>query len=152
MFKAVWVATLLCSLVLGCAKEDRAAVAGDVAEQWARQNVAEAAALVIDLVVEGGLASAPSPLAHTAKKALRSLVVDQVVEGLAWTVQRVQHMEGDLYRVTSHAGVTVEGTLPGLGVRSYTATLPFHILVNVENRTVETWDADLAAATVRSNP
>ena len=47
--------------------------------------------------------------------------------------------------------MTVEGSLPVIGELSYTATVPFNILVDVEDRSVETWNADLGAASITSN-
>ena len=153
---AVVFVAMLGLLALGCdAGEDHAAVAEQVAGQWAEDSMEEAVDLVVELVMDSpvvseALESVPSLAAGAAKYALGRLIAEQVDKRLTWTIQGVSPQGGDIYHVTSKVSVTAEADLPSVGPLAYTAILPIRIVVNVADRTVEDWTADLGAATVRS--
>jgi hypothetical protein len=140
-------------VLAGCGGEDRAVVAGEVAEQWAIEQVEEAVELVVELVmgtpaVSEALDSVPSLLVGTAESTLRDIIVEQVGKRLAWTTKTVSQTQGDIYRVTSEASVDIEAELPVVGTYSFIVTLPFRININVKEREVVNWTADLSSADV----
>ena len=148
MVKVLCVAMIVGVLALACVKEDPAAVASEVAEEWAEESVENVVDTVVDVVLT--VMSVPALVGNAAKDALRDLVVEQITDRLTWTTQQVNHTDGDLYQVVARASLTIGGDLPVIGTVKYDVALPFRVVVNVENRSVEAWSADLLGATVSS--
>lgn len=84
-----------------------------------------------------------------AKALVADAVADQVRDNLDWTFSTPSPQDEVIYRVTATAGLDVEIDPPILAARTYTASLPFHLLINTDAHTVQEWSADFGAAAVR---
>lgn len=67
------------------------------------------------------------------------VVASGIQDNLEWTTNSVEQPQDGNYTVNATASVTLNINIPAAGELSYTASQPFRIRVDVENRTVVDW-------------
>ena len=136
--------------VVSCGSgEDRAQIATDVANEWVEENIdavsdAFAEVLTVAPVLGDFLDAVPA-----AKTLVAEAVAAQVRDKIDWTFSTPSARDDVIYRVTATASLDIEIDPPILAARTYTASLPFHLLIDTDVRAVQEWNADFGAAAVR---
>ncbi len=82
----------------------------------------------------------------TAETLLAGFVADQIRDNIAWHYSVPTPEQQALHRVTATAAIEIE--LPFVDAWPYAVTLPFHLLVDTDARTVQDWKADFDNAAV----
>ena len=130
--------------------EDRAAIASEVANEWVEENIDAVSDAMVEVLtlapaLGGLLENVPS-----AKTLLAGAVADQVRDKIDWTFSTPSPQDDVTYRVTATAGLDIEIDPPILSALTYTATLPFHLLIDTvrdaRNPTVQDTTIDFAGA------
>ena len=85
-----------------------------------------------------------------SRSLVAGLVADQLADNIACSYSTPAHDGQALYRVTATASTEIEIDVPGIGVRAYAVTLPFHLLIDTDGRVVGEWPIDLEGAAVAS--
>ncbi len=106
-------------------------IAREVAEEWTAQSIdlvsREAAQLVLgEIPLATGLAA--------------GAIAGQIRDGLEWSYETPSRQSDRVYSVTAMAATTIRIDLPLLDPRSYTASVPFTLNVDIEDRTVTSWN------------
>ena len=146
----------LAVLLLGCGSEDRedkAAVARQIANQWILDNTEEVIADVVGAVrnapaVSDQLDRLPSLLVDTATNLLEDNIEQQVRERLSVELSSPSRSSDDFYVVTATLELQIAVDLPVVGQQSYSAKIPFDLTVDVEAREVERWTVDVSGVSV----
>ena len=76
------------------------------------------------------------------------LIADQIAQLLSWDYSEPVKATGDIYEVTATVSTQVTLDLPLLGSKTYGASLPYHLRVDVSAGEVVSWSADLTGASV----
>ena len=134
--------------LVSCEQKDRGEIATEVATEWVQDGTETITGVLVDLLVAGIPALGAIP---NAEVLVAGLVVDQVLDQIDWSYSTPAPDKEALYRVTATAeaegeiAAAVVGTLPHL---PYSLALPFHLLVDTDDRAVEEWSADFSNASV----
>ena len=142
---AVAVAGISCG-----AEEDREKISTEVATEWSQDSIDTVSEVVVELLlVAPALRDTLGKLPNT-QTLLAGLVADQIRDKIAWSYSTPAPDRQALYRVTATAAMEFEIDLPIIGEWPYAVTLPIHLLIDTDGRTVEEWAVDLDKAAVAS--
>lgn len=129
---------------------DREAISKEVAAEWVENSIDLVSEVMVELLnVSPDLRDALDRMPQS-KALLASLVADQVRDTVAWSYSTPVQDREALYRVTATAAAEIEIDIPIAGTWAYAVTLPFHLLIDTDSRTVEEWAVDLENAAVGS--
>ena len=126
--------------ILGCgdSEAERKTQALNAARNWTETStepvIAEIVALATDRVSGAALFS--------------DLIADQIAQLLSWDYSEPVKATGDIYEVTATVSTQVTLDLPLLGSKTYGASLPYNLRVDVSTASVVSWSADLTGASV----
>ena len=129
---------------------DREAIATEVAAAWVEDGTEVVSDLVVKLLILSPVLGDTLGKLPGAETLLAGLVADQMRDKVGWSYSTPASDSNALYRVTATAALEIEIDLPGIGVRPYAVTLPFHLVVDTDGRVVEEWAVDLEGAVVGS--
>ena len=76
------------------------------------------------------------------------LIADQIAQSLSWDYSEPVKTTENIYEVTATVSTQVSLDLPLLGSKTYKASLPFDLQVDVSTGSVVRWSADLTGASV----
>ena len=151
MRTAVVVTLALVIAVAGTAcggEPDREAIAAEVATEWVEDNTKVVSELVVKLLLLSPTLGDTLGKLPFAESLLARLVSDQMRENVGWSYSTPAQDREALYRVTATAALEVDIDLPIVGERALAVTLPFHLLIETDDRDVEEWAVDLEHAVV----
>ena len=143
MWKASIIVPLLCLTLLasfGCAGQSQEDIAVEVAEKWTDDSIESVADSVVQVLV--GEFPIVSRLAG-------DILADQVKERVSWSYRGIGSEGDDTYRVVATASVNLSLSLPFIGDREYSVSLPIDLWVDTENRSVNRWVPNISSASVR---
>ena len=132
------------------AGEDREEISTEVATEWVQDNIEVVSEVVVELLILSPALSDTVGKLPTAETLLGRLVADQIRDKIAWSYSMPTPDRQALYRVTATAAMEFEIDLPIIGEWPYAVTLPFHLLIDTDARTVEEWAVNLDNAVVAS--
>ncbi len=114
-------------------------IALEVAEDWARDSVDEVAEEIVKLII-GEVPLATSLAAN--------LLANQFRSNLEWTYGTPTRESGNRYVITATAATSAEIDLPLVEAKTYTASLPFTLEIEVSDREVTSWIPDITGASI----
>ena len=126
--------------VLGCgdSEAERKTQALNEARNWTETStepvIAEIVTLATDRVPGASLFS--------------DLIADQIAQLLSWDYSEPVKTTGDIYEVIATVSTQVTLELPLLGSKTYGASLPYDLRVDVSTGSVVSWSADITGASV----
>ena len=126
--------------ILGCGdgEAERKTQALNTARNWTETStepvIAEIVTLATDRVSGASLFS--------------DLIADQIAQSLSWDYSEPVKTTENIYEVTATVSTQVSLDLPLLGSKTYKASLPFDLQVDVSTGSVVRWSADLTGASV----
>ena len=127
--------------------EDRAEISTEVATEWVQDSIDTVSEVLVELLmVAPALRDTQDRV--PAATLLAGFVEDQIRDKIAWRYSTPTHEEQALYRVTATAAIEIEIDLPFVEAWPYAVTLPFHLLIDTDARTVQDWTADFDNAFV----
>ena len=129
---------------------DREEIATEVATEWSQDSIDTVSEVVVELLLVAPALRDTLGKLPTAETLLARLVADQIRDKIAWSYSTPAPDRQALYRVTATAAMEFEIDLPIIGEWPYAVTLPFHLLIDTDGRTVEEWSVDLDNAAVAS--
>ena len=130
--------------------EDRAAIATEVANEWVQDSIDTVSEVIVELLLVAPALRDILENVPSAKTLLAGIVADQIRDKVAWTFSTPSPHDEVIYRVTATAAVEFEIDLPLVEAWPYAVTLPFHLLIDTDARTVQDWSADFDNAAVAS--
>ena len=130
--------------------EDRAAIATEVANEWVQDGTDTASEVIVELLLVAPALRDILENVPSAKTLLAGIVADQIRDKIAWTFSTPSPQDDVIYRVTATAAAEFEIDLPLVEAWPYAVTLPFHLLIDTDARTVLDWSADFDNAAVAS--
>ena len=148
-------AALLLALVLAVTGtavscgQDRAEIATEVANEWVQDSTDTVSEVIVELLLVAPALRDILENVPSAKTLLAGIVADQVRDKIAWAYSTPTPQDDVTYRVTATAGLDIEIDPPILSALTYTATLPFHLLIDTDARTVQDTTVDFGSAAVR---
>ena len=126
--------------MLGCGdgEAERKTQALNTARNWTETStepvIAEIVTLATDRVSGASLFS--------------DLIADQIAQLLSWDYSEPVKSTESIYEVTATVSTQVTLDLPVLGSKTYGASLPYDLRVDVSTGSVVSWSADLTGASV----
>ena len=147
-------AALLLALVLAVTGtavscgQDRAEIATEVANEWVQDSTDTVSEVIVELLLVAPALRDILENVPSAKTLLAGIVADQVRDKIAWAYSTPTPQDDVIYRVTATAAVEFEIDLPLVEAWPYAVTLPFHLLIDTNARTVQDWSADFDNAAV----
>ena len=126
--------------ILGCgdSEAERKLQATNTARNWTETStepvIAEIVTLATDRVSGASLFS--------------DLIADQIAQLLSWDLSEPVKTTDNIYEVTATVSTQVTLDLPLLGSKTYGASLPYNLRVDVSTASVVSWSADLTGASV----
>ncbi len=129
---------------------DREAISTEVAAEWVEDGVEVVSEVVVELLILSPVLGDTLGKLPGAETLVAGFVADQIGDKVAWSYSTPTPDKQALYRVTATAALEIEIDLPIIGERPYAVTLPFHLLIDTDARTVEEWAVDLENAVVGS--
>ena len=129
---------------------DREAISTEVAAAWAHDSIDTVSEVVVELLILSPALSDTLGKLPGAETLLARIVADQINDKVAWSYSTPIPDRQAVYRVTATAALEIEIDLPIIGEWPYAVTLPIHLLIDTDGRTVEEWAVDLDAAVVAS--
>ena len=130
--------------------EDRPGIATEVANEWVQDSIDPVSEVIVELLLVAPALRDILENVPSAKTLLAGIVADQVRDKIAWAYSTPTPQDDVIYRVTATAAVEFEIDLPLVEAWPYAVTLPFHLLIDTEARTVQDWSADFDNAAVAS--
>ena len=130
--------------------EDRAEIATEVANEWVRESTDTVSETIVELLLVAPALKDILENVPSAKALLAGIVADQIRDKVAWTYSTPSPQDKVIYRVTATAAAEFEIDLPLVEAWPYAVTLPFHLLIDTDARTVQDWSADFDNAAVAS--
>ena len=128
--------------------EDRAEISTDVATEWVQDSIDTVSEVLVELLMVAPALRDTLDKVPTAETLLAGFVADQIRDNIAWHYSVPTPEQQALYRVTATAAIEIEIDLPFVDAWPYAVTLPFHLLVDTDARTVQDWTADFDNAAV----
>ena len=147
-------AALLLALVLAVTGtavscgQDRAEIATEVANEWVQDSTDTVSEVIVELLLVAPALRDILENVPSAKTLLAGIVADQIRDKIAWAFSTPSPEDDVTYRVTATAAAEFEIDLPLVEAWPYAVTLPFHLLIDTEARTVQDWSADFDNAAV----
>ena len=135
--------------VVSCG-EDRPGIAAEVANEWVQDSIDTISETIVELLLVAPALKDILENVPSAKALLAGIVADQIRDKVAWTYSTPSPQDDVIYRVTATAAVEFEIDLPLVEAWPYAVTLPFHLLIDTNARTVQDWTADFDNAAVAS--
>ena len=127
-------------MAAACGGDSESDVATKAAKDWVNGNIDAAADEIVKLVI--GEVPLVSQIAS-------DVLAGQIRRNMNWTYSTPrQRMEGR-YDVTATATVELTLSLPVVGSKTYTASLPFDLDVDTTDAKVASWLPNLPSGTVR---
>ena len=126
--------------ILGCgdSEAERKTQALNAARNWTETSTEPVIAEIVELATS-----------NVSGAALFSdLIADQIARLLSWDYSEPVKATGDIYEVTATVSTQVTLDLPLLGSKTYSASLPYDLRVDVSTGSVVSWSADLTGASV----
>ena len=130
--------------------EDRPGIAAEVANEWVQDSIDTISETIVELLLVAPALRDLLENVPSAKTLLAGIVADQVRDKIAWAYSTPTPQDDVIYRVTATAAVEFEIDLPLVEAWPYAVTLPFHLLIDTNARTVQDWSADFDNAAVAS--
>ena len=142
-FAALPLLLALAMAAAGCGI-DKETAAVEVAEQWTEVNINDVSEVLVNLVMEAPVVAdtfdkMPSLVADRASDMLADAFSQRVQEYLVVNYTSSTRVADDIYRVAGTAELSVQVDLPVVGTRSFAASLPFTLDVNLAERTADLW-------------
>ena len=128
--------------------EDRAEISTDVSTEWVQDSIDTVSEVLVELLMVAPALRDTLDKVPTAETLLAGFVADQIRDNIAWHYSVPTPEQQALYRVTATAAIEIEIDLPFVDAWPYAVTLPFHLLVDTDARTVQDWTADFDNAAV----
>ena len=135
------------AIPVGCG-EDRAEVSTTVAMEWSQDSIDTVSEVLVELLMVAPILRDTLEKIPTAETLLTGFVADQIRANIAWHYSEPVSDKQALYRVIATAAIEIEIDLPLLDAFPYAVTLPFHLMVDTDARTVQDWTADFGNAAV----
>lgn len=126
---------------VGCG-EDRAEISTTVAMEWSQDSIDTVSEVLVELLMVAPVLRDTLEKVPTAETLLTGFVADQIRDNIAWHYSVPVPGQQALYRMTATAAIEIEIDLPLLDTFPYAVTLPFHLMVDTDARTVQDWTAD----------
>ncbi len=130
--------------------EDRPGIAAEVANEWVQDSTDTVSQAIVELLLVAPALRDILENVPSAKTLLAGIVADQIRDKVAWTYSTPTPEDDVTYRVTATAAAEFDIDLPLLEAWPYAVTLPFHLLIDTDSRTVQDWSADFDNAAVAS--
>ena len=124
---------------VGCG-EDRAEISTTVAMEWSQDSIDTVSEVLVELLMVAPVLRDTLEKVPTAETLLTGFVADQIRDNIAWHYSVPVPGQQALYRMTATAAIEID--LPLLDTFPYAVTLPFHLMVDTDARTVQDWTAD----------
>ena len=128
--------------------EDRAEISTEVATEWVQDSIDTVSEVLVELLMAAPALRDTLDKVPAAETLLAGFVADQIGDKIAWRYSMPTPEEQALYRVTATAAIEIEIDLPLVEAWPYAVTLPFHLLIDTDARTVQDWTADFDNAAV----
>ena len=126
--------------------EDRAEISTEVVTEWVQDSIDTVSEVLVELLMVAPALRDTLDKVPAAETLLAGLVADQLRDKIAWRYSVPTPEEQALYRVTATAAIEID--LPVVDAWPYAVTLPFHLLIDTDARTVQDWTADFNNAAV----
>ena len=125
--------------IIGCGGPSNEEIAVETAQRWVDSSIDQVSDAVVELVAGeypalAGIASA--------------VVADQVRDNLEWEYSTPQREDDDHYSLTATATAGIQVQVPLLGSQDYSASMPFNLVVDTNERTVVSWSPNLVGASI----
>ena len=130
--------------------EDRAQIATEVANEWVEESIDTVSEVIVELLLVAPALRDVLENIPSAKTVLAGIVADQIRDKIAWRYSTPSPEREAIYRVSATAAAEFEIDLPLVEAWPYAVTLPFHLLIDTDARTVADWTADFDNAAVAS--
>ena len=142
-FAALPLLLALAMAAAGCGI-DKETAAVEVAEQWTEDNINDVSEVLVNLVMEAPVVAdtfdkMPSLVADRASDMLAYAFSQRIREYLVVNYTSSTRVADDIYRVAGTARLSVQVDLPVVETRSFAASLPFTLDVNLAERTADLW-------------
>ena len=146
---AVMIALVLAIAGVSCGSgPDREAISTEVAAEWTQDSIEVVSEVMVELLSVSPALKDTLGRMPNSKGLLAGLVADQVRDKVAWSYSTPVQDTEELYQVTAAAAAELEIDIPIAGTLAYAVTLPIHLLIDTDGRTVEEWAVDLENAVV----
>ena len=133
-------ACLLVIGILGCGESeaDRKAKALNAAQSWSEESTDTIVSEVVELVTS----TVPGA------SLFNEVISDQIVDTLSWNFSEPTMMAEGIYRVPATVSTQASLDLPLVGKKTYQASVPFYLQVDVNTGSVTEWSVDLDNADI----
>ena len=125
-------------LACGESEEERKTKALNAAQTWAEGNTDTIVSEIVELVTSD----------VPGASLFSDVIADQIVDALSWDFPEPTVMTEDIYRVPAVVSTQISFVLPSLGRKTYQASLPFDLKIDVNASSVTEWSVDLRNADI----
>lgn len=113
----------------GCAGKDPSVIAGEVAREWAADNIDSVSKSI------AGLIANDSPLFKTV---IAKTIEKDINERIAWKFSEPRKVAEDRYEVVATAYADIDLSIMGM----YTVSVDYNLTIDTENKQIVTADMD----------
>ena len=114
-------------------------IALGIAEKWTDDSIEN----VSDSIVQTVAGELP-----IASRLAGNILKDQIKERASWSFRGIGTEEDDTYRVVATASVDFSISLPIVGDREYSMSLPFDLWIDTEDGLVERWVPKISSVSI----